>query len=109
MLNSPNSVNRGGSTYLAADALSAIVTESIIPLLPPDRYLLPLTSLNRYLPMGNNEVLVFTSSSGNAGNVSVARHRMSATFGFCHNSLNSVKIIQRKVSVFSPEGLSPEI
>ena len=41
--------------------------------------------------MSNNEVLVFTSSSGNA---SVVRHRMSATFGFCHNSLNSVKIIQ---------------
>ena len=38
--------------------ISKLVTESIIPLLPPGRYLFPMTSLNRYLPIGNNEVLV---------------------------------------------------
>ena len=63
LLNSPNLANPDnipkvvrvtrGITFLAV-----IVTESIMPLLPLVRYLLPLTLLNRYLPRSSDKNLI---------------------------------------------------
>ena len=76
---------------MATDTLPVIVIPSMFPLLPLVRYLLPLTTLNRYLSRDSNGNLfychikeyicckIWTDSSN------------YTTFGFSLDSLNSAK------------------
>ena len=53
-----------GTTHLATDTLPVLVMQSIFSLLPLGRYLLPLTTLNRYQPTDSSGKLLFTTMSG---------------------------------------------
>ena len=99
---SPNSVNHykfkigmvtTGTTYLDAITCAVIVRENI-SFLPLGRYLLPLTTLNRYQSRGSNRNSVFTTSSENVTNIShgvfPGNH---TTFRLCHDSLNSLNSV----------------
>ena len=73
------------------DTFTGIVIESTFSLLPLCRCLFSLTTLNRYLPQGDNGILIFTTSTWN---VFIVRHWVSLVTlllsDFCHDSLNSV-------------------
>ena len=49
-LKSKNCTVTRTKTYLATDTLPVVVKESVFPLLPLGRYLLPITTCNRYNP-----------------------------------------------------------
>ena len=55
-------------THLVTNTLPVVVIQSVVSLLPQDRYLLPLTTLSRYQPTNRCEEL---------RNVSIVRYRMS--------------------------------
>ena len=63
-----------GITHLATDTLPVLVIQSVFSLLPLGRYLLPLTTLNRYQPIDSSGKLLFTTISRN---VSIVRYRIS--------------------------------
>ena len=67
------------------------VVEKIFPPLPVDWYLFQVVTGIRYLPRGSNENALFITSTGS---VSVSRWVNNfcnhTTFGFCHDSLNSL-------------------
>ena len=63
-----------GITRLATDTLPVLVIQSVFSLLPLGRYLLPLTTLNRYQPTDSSGKLFFTTVSRN---VSIIRYRIS--------------------------------
>ena len=46
-----------GTTNLATDTFPSVLIKNLSPLLPLDMYLLPLASLNSYLPRGIDENL----------------------------------------------------
>ena len=75
---------RGSSAPATPPPRSALVSysrhiaESMFPLLPLGKYLLPLISLNRYLPGCSNK-RIYYEAWGIPGN--------HATFGFCHDSI----------------------
>ena len=54
--------------------LSVLVIPNGFQLLPLGRYLLPVTTLNRYQPRNSNEKIFFTTTSRN---VSIVRYRVS--------------------------------
>ena len=74
MTKSKSSLVTTGNTILATDTLSVLVIQSVFSLLPLGRYLLPLTTLNRYQPTDSNGKLLFTTISSN---VSIFRYRIS--------------------------------
>ena len=59
---------------MAADTLPVLVIQSVFSLLPLGRYLLPVTTQNRYQSTGSSGKLLFTTISGN---VSIVRYRIS--------------------------------
>ena len=63
-----------GITQLVVGVLPVIVIQSVFSLLSWDRYLLPLSTLNRYQPTDSSRKSFFTTISRN---VSIARYRMS--------------------------------
>ena len=63
-----------GITHLATDKLPVPVIQSVFSLLPLGRYLLVLTTLNRYQPADSSGKLLFTTISRN---VSIVRYRIS--------------------------------
>ena len=63
-----------GITHLATNALPVVVIQSAFSLLPLGRYLLLLTTLNRYQPIDSSGKLLFTTTSRN---ISIVRYRMS--------------------------------
>ena len=68
-----------GITYLATNTLA--VVQSTVQLLPLGRYLLPLTTLNRYQTRDSNGIFIFLSSSRN---ISIVRYWGSlVTILFC--------------------------
>ena len=78
-------------THLATDTLPVTIIQSEFSLLPLGRYLLPVTTQNRYQPTDSSGKLLFTTISRN---VSTVRYRMSLVtillLDFCHDSLNSL-------------------
>ena len=62
-------------THLLTDTLPVLVIKSVFSLLPPGRYLLPLTNCNRYQSTGSSGKFFFTTTSRN---VTIVRCRMSA-------------------------------
>ena len=54
-----------GITRLATDTLAVLVIQSALLLLPLGRYLLPLTTLNRYQLTDSSGKLLFTTASMN--------------------------------------------
>ena len=82
---------------MATNALPVLEIQSVLALLPPGRYLLPLTILKRYQPTDSSGKFFFTTASRN---VSIVRMYLlvsgNHTALFCHdsqNSLNSEKVI----------------
>ena len=61
-------------THLATDTMPVLVIQSVFSLLPLGRYLLPITTLNRYQPTDSSGKLLYTTISRN---VSIVRYRMS--------------------------------
>ena len=61
-------------THLATDNLAVLVIQSVFSLLPLGRYLLPLTTLNRYQPTDSSGKSLFTTISMN---VFIVRCRIS--------------------------------
>ena len=91
-----------GIIYLAVDlnAFSAIVIESMFPVLPLGSYLLPLTSLNRYLNTGSDEKIFYCCIwEYMLHDQTWSMPNKYATLGFCHNSLNLVKVVLGKFIV----------
>ena len=74
MTKSKSSMVTRGISHLATYTLPVLVIESVFSLLSWGRYLLPLTTLNRYQPTDSSRKFVFTTLSSN---VSIVRYRMS--------------------------------
>ena len=64
-----------GISHLATDTLPVLEIKHAFSLLPLGRYLLILTTLDRYQPTGSSGKFVFTTTSRN---VTIVRCRMSA-------------------------------
>ena len=73
MTKSKNSIVTTSTTYLDIVIFPVIAVESIFSLLPLGRYLLPLNTLNRYLPRHtcSSKNVIFTTSSEN---ITITRH-----------------------------------
>ena len=73
MTKSKNSLVRSttSTTYLDIVTFPVIVVESTFSLLSLGRYLLPLTTLNRYLSRHSNKNFIFTTSSKN---ITITKH-----------------------------------
>ena len=63
-----------GITHLATDTLPVLVIQSVFSLLSLGRYLLPITTLNRYQATDSSGKLLYTTMSRN---VSIVRYRIS--------------------------------
>ena len=74
MTKSMSSMVTRGITHLPTDILPVLVIQSVFPLLPLGRYLLPFTTLNRYQPTDSRVKSLFTTISRN---VSIFRYRIS--------------------------------
>ena len=74
MTKSKSGIVTGGITHLTTNTLTVPVIQSVFSLLLLGRYLLPLTTLNKYQPTDSNEKFCFTTTSRN---VSIVRYRMS--------------------------------
>ena len=105
MTKSKNSIVTTSTTYLDKVTFPVIVIESTFSLLLLDRYLLPLTTLNRYLS-SHSKNFIFTTLSENA---TITRHGVFLVtipvFVLCHDSLNSVnsaKVILGKIQMADP-------
>ena len=61
-----------------------VVIQNVFPLLPPDRYLLPLTTLNRYHPRDSNGHFIFMTTSRNV---------LPDTYAYYLNSMNSMDLV----------------
>ena len=85
-----------GSTHLTTDTLPVRVILRIFPLLPLVRYLLPLTTLNRYLTRDSNGNFFFTTARRN---ISVARYGLSlvTTLLLDLAKIHWIQWIQRKL------------
>ena len=71
---SNSSMATRGITHLATDTLPVLVIKSAFSLLPLGRYLLPVTTQNRYQSTGSSRKFFFTTTSRN---VTIVRCRMS--------------------------------
>ena len=66
----------------------------MFPVLPLGSYLLPLTSLNRYLNTGSDEKIFYCCIwEYMLHDQTWSMPNKYATLGFCHNSLNLVKVV----------------
>ena len=74
MTKSKSSMVTRDITHLPIDTLPVLVIQHVFSLLPLGRYLLLLTTLNRYQPAGSSGKLLFTTISRN---VSICRYRIS--------------------------------
>ena len=80
--------------YLTIDTFLDVVIKKNFPLLPV------VENGNRYLPIGSNENKLYISSTGNAFVARCNTTGNHATYGFFHdslNSLNSEKVIWGKL------------
>ena len=95
MTKSKNSIVTTGTTYLDIVTFPVIVVESTFSLLPMGRYLLPLTTLNRYLSRHSSKNFVFSTSSVN---ITFTRcGKFLVTFPFlCFVTIHWIQWIQRK-------------
>ena len=84
-----------GITHLATNTLPVPVIQSVFSWLPLGRYLLSLTTLNRYQPTDSSEKFFFTTTSRN---VSIVRYRMSlvAILPLDFVMIHWIRWIQRK-------------
>ena len=71
---SKSSMATRGITHLATDTLSVLVIQIVFLLLCLGRYLLPVTTLNRYQPTDSSGKLLFTTV---LRNISIVRYRIS--------------------------------
>ena len=84
-----------GIPHLATNTLPVPVIQSVFSLLPLGRYLLSLTTLNRYQPINSSEKFFFTTTPRN---VSIVRYRMSlvAILPLDFVMIHWIRWIQRK-------------
>ena len=89
---SKSSMVTGCITHLVSNTWTfpEVVIQSTFLLLPLGRYLLPLIIVNRYQTRNSNQIVFFTTTSRMSLVWSVSG--IHTTFGFCINSLNSVKV-----------------
>ena len=89
MTKSKSSMVTRGISQLATNTLPVLVIQNAFSLLPMGRYLLPLTTLNRYEPRDSRGKFFFTTRSRN---VSIVRYVSGnhTALGLYHDSLNSL-------------------
>ena len=93
MTKSTYSIVTTGITYLNIVTFLIIVTESTFTVLPLGRYLLPITTMNRYLSWHISKNFIFIISSENiAINQTWGIPGNHSNFVLCHNSLNLVNL-----------------
>ena len=90
MTKSKNSIVGTSTTYLGIVTFPVIVIESTFSLIPLGRFLLALTTLNRYLSRHSSKNLIFTTSSENITYQMWGIPGNYSNFVLCHDLLNSV-------------------